>query len=102
MPRSRCSRAMRFSTWDWTDTSSADTGSSATMNSRIEGQGPGNAHPLALAAGEFVGIPVRRLGTQAHHVQQLGHPGRALRRRAHPVHVQGLPDRLGHGPAGTQ
>ena len=41
-----------------TDTSSIDTGSSATSSFGLEHQRRGDRHPLALAAGQLVGEPV--------------------------------------------
>ena len=56
------------------DTSSADTGSSQTMNLGLQGQRPGDADPLAAAAVQLVGIGVEQPGGQAHRVHQLGTP----------------------------
>ena len=46
----------RLITCAWIDTSSAETGSSARMNSRIDRKRPRDADPLPLSAGEFVRI----------------------------------------------
>ena len=42
----------------WIETSSADTGSSQTMNSGLQRERAGDADALALAAGELVRIAV--------------------------------------------
>ena len=46
---------------DWIDTSRAETGSSATIEPRVQRQRTGEADPLALAAGELVRVEVDRL-----------------------------------------
>ena len=56
------------------DTSSADTGSSQTMNLGLQRQRPGDADPLAAAAVQLVGIGVDQPRGQAHRVHQLGTP----------------------------
>ena len=45
-----------------TETSSAETGSSATMNVGSQGEGPGDADALALSAGEAVRETVGDVG----------------------------------------
>ena len=59
---------------DCTETSSAETASSQTTNSRFQCKRAGDADALALAAGELVRIPVDRLPWQCHQVQHLGTP----------------------------
>ncbi len=56
------------------DTSSAETGSSQTMNLRVEGQRPGNADALAAAAVQLMGVGVVEAPGQAHSIHQLRHP----------------------------
>ena len=56
------------------DTSRADTGSSQTMNLGLQGQGPGDADPLAAAAVQLVGIGVDQPLGEAHGVHQLAKP----------------------------
>ena len=55
----------------WIDTSSADTGSSATMKLRLDRERPGDADALPLAAGELVREAVGMLGREADQPQQL-------------------------------
>ena len=57
-----------------TDTSSEDTGSSATMKVRLHRYGAGDADALALAARELARIAVHEAGRQPHLVEQFGHP----------------------------
>ena len=45
----------------------------ANQQFRARRQRPRDAHPLALAAAEFVRIAVQGIGTQAHQFEQLGH-----------------------------
>ena len=63
----------------WIDTSSADTGSSSTITSRIEHERTGDSDTLALPAGELVRIAVGVLGRQPDGRQQVADLGRALR-----------------------
>ena len=56
----------RLITCAWIDTSSADTGSSQTIELGLEGDGPGDADALALSAGELVRVAVVVLGVEAH------------------------------------
>ena len=65
----------------WIDTSSADTGSSATMNSRLDRQRAGDADALALPARELVRIAARVLGREA---DQLRAARRSASARAAP------------------
>ena len=67
----------------WIETSSADTGSSATISRGSTASARAIADPLALAAGELVRIATRVLGREAR-------PARAVRR-------PGAPRRLGPG-----
>ena len=94
-PRSRCRSAIRLSTDACTDTSSADVGSSATSSFGSSDQGPGEADPLALAAGQLVRVAVAQLGAQPDLVEHLRD---APRRRSapwrHPVQPQRLGDDL--------
>ena len=70
----------RLITCAWIDTSSADTGSSATMKLRLDRERPGDADALALPARELVRIAARVLGREADQREQLGDPRRARRR----------------------
>ena len=75
---------MRFRIWAWIETSRAETGSSATISSRVEGEGPGQADALALAAGELVRVELDRVGAQPDLVQERRRPSR-LRSAALPI-----------------
>ena len=57
----------------WIETSSAETGSSQTISLGSQGEGAGDADPLALAARELVRVAVVVLGVQADELQQLLH-----------------------------
>ena len=82
-----CRSWSRLTTCAWTDTSSADTGSSATMKSGSQRQSAGDADPLALAAGERVwvavgGVPGGRTIEQLATRSRGGGPWRPRARRA--------------------
>ena len=62
----------------WTETSSAETGSSQTMISGLSASAAGDADALALAAGELVRVAVDVLGVEADHVQQVLRPRLAV------------------------
>ena len=64
---------MRFRICACTETSRAETGSSATTRSGFRARGPGEANSLALAAAELVRVAVGVLGAQAHGLQQPAH-----------------------------
>ena len=51
--------------WAWIDTSRALMGSSATIRSGLQGEGPGDADALPLAAGELVRVAVREVRVRA-------------------------------------
>ena len=70
-PCSACSRFIRFRTCERIETSSALTGSSATITFGFEHQRPGQRDPLALAAGELVRVALERVSRQADLVEQL-------------------------------
>ena len=72
-PNSLCSRASRLMICAWIDTSSADTGSSATMKFGLDRERPGDDDALALAAGEFVRVAVGVLGGEADALEDLDH-----------------------------
>jgi hypothetical protein len=57
-------------------------------------EGPGDADPLALAAGELVRIAVEVGGGEAHDIEEFGHLAPYLRGVAVPVDVQRLGDDL--------
>ena len=61
----------------WIETSSAETGSSATMKSGLSGERAGDADALALAARELVRVARRR-------VARAGRRSRAARATARP------------------
>ncbi len=60
---------------------------------RLDRKRPGNGDALALAAGEFMGVAIRRGRRQPNHRQQFGHPVRNCIRRAQPVQRNRLTDR---------
>ena len=69
----------------------------------VQGNGPGNAHPLPLAAGELVGVAVDVLRPQADPVHQLTDLGKDLL----PAHLrvmdlEGLRQDLVNGLSGVQ
>ena len=68
----------------WIDTSSAETGSSATMSFGLQRQRAGDADALALAAGELVRIAVGVLGREPDELEQLLH-ARLYAARRRPV-----------------
>ena len=55
----------------WIETSSAETGSSATIELRLQRDRAGDADALALAAGELVREPVVVLGVEPDLLHQL-------------------------------
>ena len=55
----------------WIETSSAETGSSQTMSSWIQGERAGDADALALAARELVRVTVDEVGVEADDFEQL-------------------------------
>ena len=63
-PNCSFSSSSRFNTCAWMDTSNADTGSHDEL--RVHGQGARDAHALALAARELVGVAVAHVVRQAH------------------------------------
>ena len=81
-----CIRLMRASTWRCTVTSSAVVGSSRDDELRAAGEGDGDQHALAHAAGQLVRIlaqhPVRSADVDV--VEQLPRPGAARRLRPCP------------------
>ena len=95
-PSRSCRSVSRLMTCDWVDTSSAETGSSSTTQARVERERAGDRDPLALPAGELVGVA-------AQHVPAHARPARAGSRpassrctdRAPLVDLERLADRLG-------
>ena len=69
---------------------------------RLDGQGPGNADALALAAGELVGEAVGVLPVEAHHLQQLVDALLAALLIVHLVDDHALLDDGGNRHAGVQ
>ena len=65
-----------------TETSSADTGSSATMNDGFEGEGAGQADALALPAAELVRVAFEVRRVEADEPEQLRDALAALGRGA--------------------
>ena len=65
------------------------------------GQGACNGHPLFLAAGQFMGIPLGEIARQLHHVQEFADPTRLVGARKAMCH-QGNGDGLCHSPARVQ
>ena len=70
---------------------------------RIQGQGAGDADPLALAAGEFMGVPPDVVRLEAHRFEQLADLfipllGGAVKA----VDLHGFPNDLPHRHAGVQ
>ena len=55
----------------WMETSSAETGSSQTINSGSTAKGARYAHALTLTAREFMRIAVRVLGIEPHKIKEL-------------------------------
>ena len=80
-PNSPCSSASRLRICAWIETSSAETGSSATTSLGVVIERPRDPDPLSLAARELVRVAVVVLGVQADHLEQLPHPRPALRLR---------------------
>ena len=80
-PRRSCRSRSRLTICAWIDTSSAETGSSATMNSGSSDQRTGDADALALAAGEFMRVAIDRIGRQLDRRQRRPRLGRAARGR---------------------
>ena len=77
----------------WIETSSAETGSSATMKSGFEREGAGDADALALAAGELVRVARRGVGGQARRSRSSSRTRcAAARRPAMPCDAQRLAD----------
>ena len=101
--RSRaCSSSSRFTTCACTETSSAETSSSATRQSGLDGERAGDADPLALAAGELVRITSRRVRGQADEGQQLGDARRDCGSFAQPVDPERLAQHGADGLAGVE
>ena len=74
-----------------TETSSAETGSSATTRLRVERQGAGDADALPLAAAEGVREAAHVFGPQADQLEQLRHAVLALLRFFIPFTSSGSP-----------
>ena len=78
-PNSSWRSASRLRIWAWIETSSAETGSSATISLGVVRQGARDADALALAAGELVRVAVVVLGVQPDDLEQLLHPAARAR-----------------------
>ena len=72
-PSSSCRSSSRLTTCAWIDTSSAETGSSATISFGLQRERAGDADALALAAGELVRVAVVVLRVEADQLQQVLH-----------------------------
>ena len=72
-PNSSCRSSSRFITCAWTDTSSADTGSSQMMISGRSARPARDADALPLPAGELVRVPVDVVGVEPDDLEQLLH-----------------------------
>ena len=80
--RARCCRSSsRLRICACTETSSAETGSSATMQLGLERQRAGDADALALAAGELVRVAARGVAAAGRPVEQLAPRARRRSRR---------------------
>ena len=86
----------------WTETSSAETGSSSTISLRLERQRARDADALALAAGELVREAVDVLGVQPDAVEQLAHAAPRSWPRGRPVQLQRRADDLADALARVQ
>ena len=85
------------------ETSSAETGSSATMNSGSAAMARGDADALPLAAGELVREAVRHVGVEADDLQQFLYTLPHLRLTLHQsVHAHRLRDDAARGHAGAE
>ena len=76
--------------WDWTETSSDDTGSSQTMNFGLQGQGAGNADALPLAARKLVRIAADCVARDADAIERFEHPTPAFLGRAQAMNLIGF------------
>ena len=68
----------------------------------LEGDGAGDADPLALTAGKLVGVAIHRAARQAHFCQQFLHPAAPLLSVAFTVDDKGLLQDLAHGVAAVE
>ena len=75
-----------------TETSSAETDSSATISLRLDRKSTRDADALALAAGEFVRVAARHVGHQTDAAQEFGDRRGASDRRCELVDQTGLGD----------
>ncbi len=91
-PNSDWRSLSRFRICAWTETSSAETGSSATISFGFTRERPGDPDPLALAARELVREAVVVLRVQAHDLEEVLDAPLALRVRAEPVDLERLGD----------
>ena len=91
-PNSRWRSLSRLRICAWTDTSSADTGSSQTISFGFDRERARDADALALAAGELVREAVVVLGVEADDLEQLLHAALDLGVGAELVHLERLGD----------
>ena len=77
-------------------------GSSQTIRSGAEGEGPGDVDALALTPGELVGVAGAVSGPEAHQVEKLEHPVEDLLRCHLGVDPHRLADDAAYGVTGIQ
>ncbi len=68
----------------------------------LEHQGPGDADPLALTAGELVGVAVGVVRLEPHQLEHLAHPLLDGRSAVLPVDLERLRDGLTDGQPGVE
>ena len=81
----------------WIETSSADTGSSATIRLLADGERARDRNALALAAGELVRVLATVAGGEAHPLQERRDLLRQFRGRQAAVRLDRLRDHVMHG-----
>ena len=86
----------------WTDTSSAEMGSSHTMSSGSTASARAMPIALPLAAAELVGVAVRERRVEVHQLQQLADPASPVPVARQAMDAQRLADDLAHGLAWVQ
>ena len=93
------SSTSRFSTCDWIETSSADTGSSATTSFGPQDERARDPDALPLSAAELMGVAVERLRAEADAVERLDDPVARARSRGTPCDREPLADDVAHAHA---
>ena len=84
-------------TWACMETSRAGNGFVAHDELRVQGQGPGDSHPLALAAAELMRVPGPVVGFEAHRFHEFGDTVLDFRTLCHFVHQERFADDLADG-----